>query len=309
MTMTTMTRGDELTVTDLFCGAGGSSLGAEMVPGVKLTMAANHWQVAIDVHQAHFVDAGHDVADISQADPRRYPRTDILIASLECTNHSQAKGISRKKQDPTLWDMPDPQAVRSRATMWDVFRFAEQQFYDVIVVENVVEATKWVGWRGWLTAMSDIVDADRNPLYEHRVISTNSMHHGVPQSRDRIYVVFWRRGLPMNLDLETVTFCAECQTERAAVQSWKNGRTVGRYRQQWVWVCTTCGKHVEPATVGARTIIDWSLPCPRIGAAPIEWATFDEILIAVHTDGDLWPTGTLIDVGIWPTHYVDAGAS
>lgn len=35
MTMTTMTRGDELTVTDLFCGAGGSSLGAEMVPGVK----------------------------------------------------------------------------------------------------------------------------------------------------------------------------------------------------------------------------------------------------------------------------------
>ena len=32
-----------ITVTDLFCGAGGSSLGAEAVPGVQLVMAANHW--------------------------------------------------------------------------------------------------------------------------------------------------------------------------------------------------------------------------------------------------------------------------
>lgn len=59
------------TITDLFCGAGGSSLGAEAAGGT-LVMAANHWQMAIDVHQANFPDAGHDCADISQADPRRY---------------------------------------------------------------------------------------------------------------------------------------------------------------------------------------------------------------------------------------------
>lgn len=34
-----------LTATDLFAGAGGSSLGAEAVPGVQLAMAANQ-QVA-----------------------------------------------------------------------------------------------------------------------------------------------------------------------------------------------------------------------------------------------------------------------
>lgn len=92
-----------LTATDLFCGAGGSSLGAEWA-GLELVMAANHWQTAVDVHQAHFPNAGHDVADISQADPRRYPRTDVLLASPECTNHSQARGVSRKRQDPSLWD-------------------------------------------------------------------------------------------------------------------------------------------------------------------------------------------------------------
>jgi site-specific DNA-cytosine methylase len=36
-----------LTVTDLFCGAGGRSRGAENVPGVELKMATNHWQKAI----------------------------------------------------------------------------------------------------------------------------------------------------------------------------------------------------------------------------------------------------------------------
>ena len=35
------------TVTDLFCGAGGSSLGAEAA-GMQLVMAANHWERALD---------------------------------------------------------------------------------------------------------------------------------------------------------------------------------------------------------------------------------------------------------------------
>lgn len=132
-----------ITVTDLFCGAGGSSLGARAA-GFRVEMAANHWATAVEVHQQHFPEARHDCADISQADPRRYARTDVLLASPECTNHSQARGVSRRRQDPTLWDAPDPKAERSRATMWDVPRFAEQMRYAAVVVENVVEATKWV---------------------------------------------------------------------------------------------------------------------------------------------------------------------
>ena len=170
-----------VTVTDLFCGAGGSSLGAETA-GAELVMAANHWRTAIDVHQAHFPHAGHDCADISQADPRRYPRTDILLASPECTAHSQARGVSRRRQDPTLWDAPDPSAERSRATMWDVVRFAEQMHYAAMVVENVVEASKWVLFPAWLQALRDLG-------YRYWILSHNSMHHGVPQSRDRLYIV------------------------------------------------------------------------------------------------------------------------
>lgn len=247
------------TCTDLFCGAGGSSTGA-VAAGMTIAVAANHWQTAIEVHQIHHPDARHDVADISAADPRRYPTTDVLLASPECTNHSQAKGVSRKKQDANLFAQDfDPRAERSRATMWDVVRFAEQIRYTAVVVENVVEATKWVFWPQWLSAMTEGLG------YEHRILSHNSMHHGVPQSRDRIYIVFTRPGLNVNLEMEHTAWCERCATVTTCRQAWKNGRTVGRYRTQWVWNCTACHRTVEPAVRPAADIIDWSLPTPKIG--------------------------------------------
>ncbi|HXH58450.1 DNA cytosine methyltransferase [Iamia sp.] len=280
------------TVTDLFCGAGGSSEGARTA-GMTVVMAANHWQTAIDVHQVNHPDTGHDCADVSQVDPRRYPRTDVLLASPECTNHSQARGVSRRQQDPTLWDAPDPTAERSRATMWDVVRFAEQLRYDAVVVENVVEATKWVLWPAWVEAM-------RSLGYEHTVISHNSMHHRVPQSRDRIYVVWWRAGLKPNLELELEAWCPRCAGPVAVRQVWKNGRTVGRYRQQWVWSCTTCSTVCEPATEAAASIIDWELDCPRIGdrARPLAEATRARILAGLRRYG--WAPITTAGAGnVW----------
>jgi DNA (cytosine-5)-methyltransferase 1 len=247
-----------VTVTDLFCGAGGSSLGAEAVANVEVVMAANHWKTAVEVHQAHFPRARHDLADISQADPRRYPRTDILIASPECTNHSQARGLSRKKQSASLFDDIDPAAERSRATMWDVGRFAEQIAYSAIIVENVVEASKWTGWHHWLGWLGDLG-------YSHRVVSANSMFSGVPQSRDRIFVVFWRKGLKPELEQETTGWCSHCGSWALARQAWKNGNCIGRYRQQWLWSCAECHHEVIAPTEPAAKIIDWSLPCPRIG--------------------------------------------
>lgn len=282
-----------VTVTDLFCGAGGSSLGAEGA-GLELVMAANHWQTAIDVHQAHFPNAGHDCADISQADPRRYPATDVLLASPECTNHSQARGVSRSRQDPTLWDAPDPSAERSRATMWDVPRFAEQLRYAAIVVENVVEATKWVMWPAWWQAMELLG-------YVGRVLSHNSQDHGVAQSRDRIYVVWVRDGLERHLDLEMerTARCARCDTATTVRQAWKNGRSVGRYRQQWEWRCVVCSTVCEPDKPPAASIIDWSLDCPRIGdrARPLVDKTRKRIAAGLERHGWLEPLGAVCAEG------------
>lgn len=43
--MTTVRTSSELTLTDLFAGAGGSSTGAAQIPGVQVKVASNHWQL------------------------------------------------------------------------------------------------------------------------------------------------------------------------------------------------------------------------------------------------------------------------
>jgi DNA (cytosine-5)-methyltransferase 1 len=271
--------GVTLTVTDLFCGAGGSGLGAHAA-GLRLVMAANHWQRAIDTHAANFPDTEHDCADISQVDPRRYPTTDVLWASPECTNHSQAKGRKRGAVGPDLFGetLPDEAAERSRATMWDVPRFAERHPYRAVVVENVVEAVKWVMFPAWLQAMQLLG-------YDHQLVSLNSMHAPAidapraPQSRDRLYVVFHRTGNRRPVVIPSpLAWCSRCDRDVAAVQAWKPGRRVGRYRAQYVYLCPA-GHPVEPYALPAAAAIDWSLPGQRIGdrAKPLSAKTLARI--------------------------------
>ncbi|MBE7162647.1 MAG: DNA cytosine methyltransferase, partial [Williamsia herbipolensis] len=183
-----------LTLTDLFCGAGGSSTGAIQRPGIEVRVASNHWQLAVDTHNTNHADADHICADLSQIHPRYFPRTDIAWMSPECTNHSVARGKKRDDTQANLFEerLPDEAAERSRATMWDVVRFTEHHGYRAVVVENVVDAWNWVPFRAWLMAMDSLG-------YEHHIVMLNSMHAqvfgpGAPQSRDRMYVVFWRKG-------------------------------------------------------------------------------------------------------------------
>ena len=93
--------------------------------------------------------------------PGYFPRTDILWASPECTNDSVAKGVKRQRaEDAALFDfdgtrpLPDEAATRSRATMWDVPRFAEYHRYKAIIIENVVDAFRWVPFEQWLAVMA-----------------------------------------------------------------------------------------------------------------------------------------------------------
>lgn len=57
-----------ITVTDQFCGAGGSSLGASKAianKGGEIKLALNHWKMAIETHNTNFPDTIHECTDIS----------------------------------------------------------------------------------------------------------------------------------------------------------------------------------------------------------------------------------------------------
>ncbi|MCF6376919.1 DNA cytosine methyltransferase [Nocardioides KLBMP 9356] len=273
-----------LTITDLFCGGGGSSTGAVQVPGVEIKIAANHWDLAVQVHNENHPTADHAAVDLHEEDPRYFPRTDILWASPECTKWSQASGGKYSNVpaslEPDLFDALNPELVdedpetaivqRSRLLMFDVLRFAEHHRYKAMVIENVVDvatnpkyADAWMLWKKGL----------RNLGYDFRIVSLNSMHaqaHGdpAPQSRDRLYVVCWLKGnRAPDIDkvMRPLAWCPECQSVVEAHQAWKNGRTVGKYRSQYVYLHAACGTAVEPGYLPAAAAIDWSLRGTRIG--------------------------------------------
>lgn len=271
-----------LTITDLFCGGGGSSTGAIQIPGVEIKIAANHWDLAVQVHNENHPTADHAAVDLHEEDPRYFPRTDILWASPECTKWSQASGgkYASVSAEANLLDLLDPDLVdedpetaivqRSRLLMFDVLRFADHHRYKAMVIENVVDvatnpkfAEAWSLWKKSLARLG----------YDCRVVSLNSMHaqaHGdpAPQSRDRLYIVCWLKGnRAPDIDkvMRPLAWCPACQSVVESQQAWKNARTVGKYRSQYVYLHGTCGTAVEPGYLPAAAAIDWTMRGTRIG--------------------------------------------
>lgn len=279
-----------ITMTDMFCGAGGSSTGAIQVPGVTIRSAANHWRLAVDTHNTNHPDADHICADLSQIDPRYFPGSTILWASPSCTKHSRAQGKKKLADQAGLFGdaAPDDAAERSRATMWDVVRFAEFHQYEAVIVENVVDILDWPPYRSWLLAMDSLG-------YEHKVVYLNSMHahafgEGAPQSRDRWYCVFWRRG-NKSPDLDRVVrpraVCSECGPVRAMQAFKPGGAATARYRAQYVYRCANVkcrNQIVEPDFRPASDIIDWALQGQRIGdrARPLAEKTMARIQAGIE---------------------------
>lgn len=227
MTAVVQSLGSSFTYTDQFCGAGGSSIAAEDEEiGGKVALALNHWAVAIETHNKNFPDTYHERVDISKVDPRRYNRTSALITSPECTNHSLAKGVKRQTQQDLFGSQQvDPAAVRSRATMFDVVAFTEQHRYDLVVVENVVDIRKWILWDAWWQAMT-LLGYHGQVVYFNSMFAhidpwkVNKLHDFVPKSRDRIYVVFTKKGNKApDLNFRPLAYCEHCSEKVESVQS------------------------------------------------------------------------------------------
>jgi DNA (cytosine-5)-methyltransferase 1 len=257
-----------LEATDLFCGAGGSSLGLEFVrcPDcgrqlIKVTQALNHWDLAVQAHNENFPDADHDLHDVEVVPASRFRRTPLLWASPECVHHAYCRG--RKSEDES--------AERSRMTMSDVHRFTAHHRYDAVIVENVIEARLWEPFDAWRQSIEDLG-------YFSQIVYFNSQFAlPTPQSRDRMYVIFWRIGLAdPNLDFQPLSWCENCFEVVNGIQWWKKAspgsvRTEqgkfhwGRYGSQYLYLCPNCWQQCAPAVVGAKSIINWAMPMTRIG--------------------------------------------
>ena len=132
---------------DLFCGAGGTSTGVERAridsrKCAKVIACVNHDANAILSHAANHPHTRHFTEDIRTLDlgpmkvhvareRMKHPGAKLVLwASLECTNHSRAKGGMSRDAD-------------SRTLAEHLFRYIEELRPDYIQIENVVEFMEW----------------------------------------------------------------------------------------------------------------------------------------------------------------------
>lgn len=161
---------------------------------------------------------------------------------------------------------------RTRATAYDVIRATEVHRYKAVLCENVLEfAVDWELFDWWRKGMEMLG-------YRSQIVSASSAHIGdadnapAPQWRDRIYIVFTRTDIPQpDLTPSPLAYCTVCEVDVRAVQTWRNGRRVGKYKQQYDYRCPNIAcRHalVEPYVRPAASVIDWTNLGVRIGDRP-----------------------------------------
>jgi DNA (cytosine-5)-methyltransferase 1 len=260
---------------DLFSGCGGSSHGLEEA-GYLLLLGMNHDPVAVRTHRANHPHAEHKCEDIHTYDKRNLPSARVYWASILCTEASKAGGRKRYRGQSRLSLTGKDEGakpatfVQTRASALDVLAVAELHRPDALVIENVAEfATDWELFDWWLRGMELLG-------YNVQIVNASSAHLGggdnllAPQLRDRIYIVFTRKGLPLpDLRVRPEAVCPECGPVLAN-QVWKDpkARRIGKWGEQYDFRCPNQAcRHlkVTPVTRPVADIIDWDRPGQRVG--------------------------------------------
>jgi DNA (cytosine-5)-methyltransferase 1 len=157
---------------DLFCGAGGSSLGARAA-GVQIVGGVDLSNLAEKVYKDNFPKAHFFRRRIeglsASAVKREVGPVQLLLASPECTNHSCAKGAKRRSE-------------ASRQTAFEVLRFAKAFKPRWIVVENVIQMKSWAKYAKWLRRLEGLG-------YKTTEHVLNAANFGVPQARKRLFIL------------------------------------------------------------------------------------------------------------------------
>lgn len=170
-----------LNVVDLFCGAGGSSLGARAAHrDISIVGAVDAWGLAASTFKANF--PGADVYN-GVLTPRSKPsetlsrqRVDLLLASPECTNHSVAKGNRPR----------DEESLRSAQFVLGYVRALEPRW---IVIENVIQMRRWDGFSQFTKSLERLG-------YHLQMQVLDAADFGVPQTRRRLFILADRQQAP-----------------------------------------------------------------------------------------------------------------
>lgn len=243
-------------VVDMFCGAGGESCGIKQAAdaaNLDISMyAINHWEQAIETHQANFPAAEHicrDIQDINPSDIIPGRRVALLWASPACTHFSVARGGK-------------PCDNQSRITPFTILDWIDKLTVDRVIIENVPEFQSW-GPLDPKTSrpiqqakgetFSAFIGMIKGLGYSVDWKVLNAADYGAPTTRRRLFIQAVRTGCDKSIIWPEVTHIKPSPNQLLSpILSW----------------------------IPARDIIDWSLPTQIIDARskPLAKNTMDRII-------------------------------
>jgi DNA (cytosine-5)-methyltransferase 1 len=170
---------DQIRTFDMFCGAGGSSLGARE-GGAKIVGGVDLWGPAVESFKLNFPEAHVFQEDLRILTPEQVLEKtgpiDLLISSPECTHHTCARGSK-------------PRSNESKDTAFQVIRYAEVMKPRWITLENVVHMKPWGRY-------NELMDELARLNYNVREQVIDASCFGVAQRRRRLFMIADLKGMP-----------------------------------------------------------------------------------------------------------------
>lgn len=167
-----------LTMIDLFCGAGGMTLGFARA-GFKSVFAIDADRHAIDTYRLNFGDHAicRDIREI-----RSFPQADVVIGGPPCQGFSRLGKQTHGK--------PTESSYEGNSLWEDYVRCLRDVRPSVFVVENVSDFFRHFAWE-------ELRRATLRLGYELAHAVLNAADYGVPQRRERAIVIGCRTAMPM----------------------------------------------------------------------------------------------------------------
>ncbi|MBO4679831.1 MAG: DNA cytosine methyltransferase [Lachnospiraceae bacterium] len=170
---------------DLFAGIGGIRLGFDQAFGKNIqTVFVSEWdEAAKKTYKANFQDETEIAGDITAINEKDIPDFDICLAGFPC----QAFSIAGRKKG-----FDDNFKGQTRGTLFfDVVRICAEKKPKVIFCENVKGLTIHDHGRTFKVIVGALRELGYTVFYK----LLNSKDFGVPQNRERIYIVAFRNDI------------------------------------------------------------------------------------------------------------------
>lgn len=221
--------GHALRIAELFAGIGGIRLGFEQAFKHPRTVFVSEWDKAAQLtYQANYKDEFSIAGDITQIKEEDIPSFDICLAGFPC----QAFSLAGKR----LGFNDDYHGLCRGTLFMDVARICDYHQPKVIFCENV----------------KGLVSHDRGNTFEvikktfselgYQVYSKvlNSKDFGVPQNRERIYIVAFRK----DIDSTQFTFPSPTKTDSVIADILEEQEVPVKYYLSTTYI-DTLRKHKE----------------------------------------------------------------